>query len=95
MLGWAADNRWTEVLVRELHKGAAKVSFTITRYEEWEENFCDNCKHSECTHMKEPQEVPLGGGRKYIASGCMAISGGTRPLKGDNPYLRCECTEFK
>jgi len=70
------------------------MSHTVTRYEEWEEEICDNCNHPRSTHYDEPKDVNLYGKYKYTASGCMVIAEGTRRLKGDNPYLRCACEKF-
>lgn len=69
------------------------MSHTEKIVEEYEYTveICDACGHHISQHYNTPKDVfYLDGRYMYTAEGCMALYG-TRKLKGDNPYLRCEC----
>lgn len=68
---------------------------TMRQVDEWEEEFCDNCDHPKGNHYNPPQDVHFFDGRyMYTASGCMILKPDGRKIE-NNPYTRCECTEFK
>lgn len=64
---------------------------TIKVCEEYDIEICDGCNHPVGDHYDTPRDVFDGQGNyMYTAEGCMVLVG-NRKLKGENPYLRCEC----
>jgi len=82
-------------IIRSIKKRVAAVTHKVLNTEEWEEEYCDRCDHPVSSHYDTPKDVfDPDGHYIYTAEGCMVL-GGTRKLKGNNPYLRCECLHSK